>query len=56
MSPNSGGWGCGVLANVYNCAHGAQINFGDIILYLTYAMKLTNLNKVVKGDLFITDK
>ncbi len=31
------GWGggCGVLANEYICAHGTQINFGDITPYLT---------------------
>ncbi len=28
--------GCGVSANEYSCEHGAQINFGDLILYLTY--------------------
>jgi hypothetical protein len=26
---------CGVSANEYSCAHGAQINFGDKIPYLT---------------------
>jgi len=35
MSPNAGG-GCGVSANKYSCAHGAQINFGDLSPYLTY--------------------
>jgi hypothetical protein len=42
MSPNAGGgrglrgegWGCGVSANEYNCAHEAQINFGDLTPYL----------------------
>jgi hypothetical protein len=29
--------GCGVTANEYNCAHGAQIDFADITPYLTYA-------------------
>ncbi len=30
-----GGWGsCGVSANEYSCAHGAQINFGDLTPYL----------------------
>jgi hypothetical protein len=41
MSPNAGGWGgggCGVSANGYNCAHGAQINVGDLTPYLTYAL------------------
>jgi hypothetical protein len=31
MSPNAGvgvGGGCGVSANEYSCAHGAQINLG----------------------------
>jgi hypothetical protein len=33
--PKCGGWGggCGVLANEYSRAHGAQINFGDINPY-----------------------
>ncbi len=31
------GWGCGVSANEYNCAHGAQINFGELTPCLTYA-------------------
>ena len=37
MSPKSGGGGggCGVSANEYICAHGAQINFGDLTPYLT---------------------
>jgi hypothetical protein len=33
-----GGWGvaaCGVSANEYDCAHGAQIDFGDLTPYLT---------------------
>jgi hypothetical protein len=42
MSPNAGGrgWGvagCGVSANEYSCAHGAQINLADLTPYLTYA-------------------
>jgi hypothetical protein len=36
MSPNAGGEGCGVLANEYRCAHGAQISFGNLTPYLTY--------------------
>ena len=37
MSPNAVGGGCcGVSANEYSCAHGSQINFGDLIPYLTY--------------------
>jgi hypothetical protein len=31
-----GGGGGGVSANEYSCAHGAQINFGDLTPYLTY--------------------
>jgi hypothetical protein len=31
-----GGGGFGVSANEYNCAHGAQINLGDLTPYLTY--------------------
>ncbi len=30
------GRGCRVSANEYSCAHGAQINFGDLTPYLTY--------------------
>ena len=30
-----GGGGCGVSANEYSCAHGAQINFGDLTPYIT---------------------
>ncbi len=33
-----GGGGCGVSANEYSCAHGAQINFGDLTPYLTYGL------------------
>ncbi len=31
-----GGGGCGVSANEFFCAHGAQISFGDLTTYLTY--------------------
>ncbi len=53
MSPNvggGGGGGCGVSANEYSCAHGAQINFGDLSPYLTYAShkNLKNLTPVLK--------
>jgi hypothetical protein len=34
-----GGGGCGVLANEYSFAHGAQINCEDLTIYLTYALK-----------------
>jgi hypothetical protein len=33
-----GGGSCGVSANEYSCTHGAQINFGDLIPYLTYVL------------------
>ncbi len=37
MNPNAGGWErCGASANEYSCAHGAQINIGDLTPYLTY--------------------
>jgi hypothetical protein len=37
MRPNArGGRSCGVSANENSCAHGAQINFGDLTPYLTY--------------------
>jgi hypothetical protein len=41
-SPNAGGGGqglgrgCGVSVNEHSCAHGTQINFGDLTPYLTY--------------------
>ncbi len=41
MRPNAGrgGWvGCGISANEYSCAHGALINLGDLIPYLTYSL------------------
>ncbi len=36
VSPNVGGWVCGVSANEYSCAHGAQINVEALTPYLTY--------------------
>ncbi len=38
MSPNAGGGDCWVSVYEYSCAHGAQINFGDLNLYLTYGI------------------
>ncbi len=35
-----GGGSCGVSANEYSCAHGAQINFGHLTPYLTNAQIL----------------
>jgi hypothetical protein len=43
--PKRGGRGgescesCGVSANEYSCAHGAQINFRDLTPYLTYGLE-----------------
>ncbi len=34
------GGSCGVSANEYSCAHGAQKNFGDLTPYLTYGGNL----------------
>jgi hypothetical protein len=31
-----GDGGCGVSDNEYSCAHGAQVNFGDLTPYLTF--------------------
>jgi hypothetical protein len=39
ISPNAGDGG-GVSADEYSCAHGAQINFGDLTPYLTYGFDL----------------
>ncbi len=36
--PGGGGAGGRVSANEYRCVHGAQINFGDLTPYLTYAL------------------
>ncbi len=36
MRGDGGGGGCGVSANEFSCAHGAQISFGDLTPYLTY--------------------
>jgi hypothetical protein len=63
MSPNAGGRegvvaAYGVLANEYKCAHGAQINFGDLTPYLTYAAKPASapsfLHAAFLSDLVIT--
>jgi hypothetical protein len=51
MSPNAGVWGggyCRASANEYSCAHGAQINFGDLTPYLTYARnKCKRINRSI---------
>jgi hypothetical protein len=50
--PKSGGRGsCGVLANEYSCAHGAQINFGDLTPFLTWVGRL--LHKGNPRDLLV---
>jgi hypothetical protein len=50
MSPKAGGGGrcCRVSANEYNCAHGAQINFGDLTPYLTCGGQLNEDEVAVK--------
>jgi hypothetical protein len=48
---------CGVSDNEYSCTHGAQINFGDLIMYLTcdtltLASSVTiNTKTIVHGSL-----
>ncbi len=52
MSPNAGGRGggtCGISVNDYSCTHGAQINFGDLTLYLTYDFAVLLLRYSIKG-------
>ncbi len=54
--PNAGG-GCTVSANEYRCAHGAQINFGDLLYVTPYftlgAIKaLYNTNSILSIYLF----
>ncbi len=40
MSPMLGeGVDCGVSANEYSYAHGAQINFGDLTPYLIFGIR-----------------
>jgi hypothetical protein len=48
MRPDAGG-GCGVSANEYSCAHGAQIIFGDLTPYLTYGFNFTLSDSVIGG-------
>jgi hypothetical protein len=44
--PKCGGeGGCGVSANEYSFTHGAQINFGDLTPYLTYAYNPSKVRK-----------
>jgi hypothetical protein len=42
---------CGVSANEYSCAHGAQINFGNLTTYLTYMVQTEALE--ITGMKFI---
>jgi hypothetical protein len=47
MSSNAGGWGWRVSANEYSCAHGAQINFRDLTLYIyDLCMKLNIIHHI----------
>jgi hypothetical protein len=53
ISPNAGGGlRCLVSANEYSCAHGAQINFGDLTPYLTYAPFAADVHPDIKGFVF----
>jgi hypothetical protein len=50
-----GGGGCRVSATEYSCAHGAQINFGDLASYLTSVKNIPHRNqnilyRVVKNN------
>ncbi len=38
---------CGVSVNEYSCAHGAQINFGDLTPYLTFEYNTHNANDLL---------
>jgi hypothetical protein len=42
-----GGGCCGVSANKYSCAHGAQINIGNLTSYLTYGLHVRLFNRKV---------
>jgi hypothetical protein len=51
MSPKARvGGGCGVSANEYSCAHGAQINFGDLTVYLTAEFGPLRIFTKIRGD------
>ncbi len=51
MRPNAGGGeGWGPSANEYSCAHGAQINFGDLSPYVvTHTVYLTADSKITRA-------
>jgi hypothetical protein len=55
MSPNAGGGveGGGVSTNEYSCAHGAQIHFGDLTLYLTYGIEIRGHGDMGQASSFI---
>jgi hypothetical protein len=40
----------GVSANVNSCAHGAQVNFGDLTSYLTHRWEDTGMNPQSNND------
>ncbi len=54
MSPNAGGglW-TEVSANDYSSTHGAQINFADLTLFVTYAFSPIAALVVVNCALFV---
>ncbi len=45
-------WGGGVSANEYSCAHGAQINFGDLTPYITYVLIILTMAENKEFELF----
>jgi hypothetical protein len=55
VSQNTGGGGSlRVSANEYSCAHGAQINFGDLTPYLTYDFVSVNWSSVHASSLIMS--
>jgi hypothetical protein len=50
MSQNAGyGGSCRESTNEFSCAHGAQINFGDLTPYLTYGLHEGNTEEENNG-------
>ncbi len=54
MTPNAGGGGCDVSVDEYSCTHGAQINFGDLIPYLTPMIEATGKERSFENLSIIT--
>jgi hypothetical protein len=54
MSPDAGGGGrCEVSANDYSCAHGAQINFGDLTPYFTYVFRPSHYDSQARSEVVV---